>query len=292
MTFHLIIIAIFFWASSFVGVRATLVEYDPTEIAVLRFVISSIALFIIAIPNQINVPDKKSIFSFLSLGFVLAANHIFLNYGVRTITAGETTFIVSTSQLFQVVLAFLFLNEKISARFLAGMSLCLIGITIIAFQNSIGLSLNAGIVFVLLAAITNAMYFILQKPLLKKYKPIDVISYAIWIATFIMLPFGDNAIKAISTASINSTLVVIYIGIAAVIANLCWSSVLSKIEASKAAIFLYSVPVMTIIIGFLWLDELPSFVSCLGGAIILGGVFMSNLTHIKQLRFEYESSEK
>ena len=69
---------------------------------------------------------------------------------------------------------------------------------------------------------------------------------------------------------------IIYIGIAAVIANICWSKTLSKIEAAKAAIFLYTVPVMTIIIGFLWLDEFPSPISCLGGAIILGGVILSN----------------
>jgi len=47
-------------------------------------------------------------------------------------------------------------------------------------------------------------------------------------------------------------------------------------EASKAAIFLYTIPVMTIIIGFIWLREFPSLTSCLGGGIILGGVILSN----------------
>jgi len=285
MTYPFIITAIFSWSSAFVGIRAALIEYDPIEIVVIRFVISSIILFIIAIPNKMNLPDKKSSFSIFALGLILAINNILLNYGVRTITAGETTLIVSTSQLFQVLLAFLFLNEKISARFLTGLSHCFIGITVIAFQNSIDLSLNTGIIFVLFAAITNAIYFILQKPLLEEYKSIEVISYAIWIATLIMLPFGGNAIEVIPVVSLNSTLVIIYVGIAAVIANLCWSNVLSKIKVANAAIFLYSIPVMTIIVGFIWLDELPSVVSLIGGIIIMGGVILSNLTNIKQRGF-------
>jgi drug/metabolite transporter (DMT)-like permease len=54
------------------------------------------------------------------------------------------------------------------------------------------------------------------------------------------------------------------------------SKVLSEIDASKAAIFRYTIPVMTIIIGFIWLREFPSIVSCVGGVIILGGVILSN----------------
>jgi drug/metabolite transporter (DMT)-like permease len=77
-------------------------------------------------------------------------------------------------------------------------------------------------------------------------------------------------------ARLSSIFSVVYIGIVSVIAHICWSKVLSKIDASKAAIFLYTVPVMTIVIGFLWLRELPSVISCLGGAIILGGVILSN----------------
>jgi drug/metabolite transporter (DMT)-like permease len=276
MIISLIIIAVILWASSFVGIRAALVEYRPIEIAVLRFVISSIVLVLIILFQKINFPNKKDYFHFALLGLVLFINHIALNYGIRTITAGETTLIVSSSQLFQVLLAYLFLNETISIRFLLGLFFCFLGITIIAFQNAIGVSFNLGVVLVLIAAVTNAVFFILQKPLLKQYRPLEVISYSTWIATLMLLPFGNGVIDVVSIANISATTAVIYIGTATVIAHICWSKILSKIDASKAAIFLYTVPIMTIVIGFLWLRELPSLISCLGGAIILGGVILSN----------------
>ena len=273
-----IILAIFLWASSFVGIRAAIVDYSPIEIAVLRFVVSSVALLFIMVFRKITLPQNKGDFLlFVQLGLVLFINHISLNYGIRTITAGETTLIVSTSQLFQVLLAYIFLKETISNRFLIGLFFCFIGVSIIAFQNSIGMSFNLGVVLVLIAAITNAAFFILQKPLLKKYRPLEVVSYSTWVTTLLLLPLGGSAIGNLSKACFSSTFSVIYIGIVSVIAHICWSKVLSKIDASKAAIFLYTVPVVTIIIGFLWLRELPSLISCLGGAIILGGVILSNL---------------
>ena len=276
MTILYIILAVILWASSFVGIRAAIIEFSPTEIAVLRFIVSSIALLLITVSQKTLLPDKRDFLLFIPLGLILFINHISLNYGTKTITAGETTLIVSTSQLFQVLLAYLFLKEVISGRFLLGLFLCFFGVTIIAFQKSIGMSFNTGVVFVLIAAITNAAFFIMQKPLLTKFSPLEIVSFSTWIATLLLLPLGGNIIERLSSAKLSSTFSVIYIGIAAVIANICWSNVLSKMEASKAAIFLYTVPVMTIIIGFIWLQEFPSALSCIGGAIILGGVILSN----------------
>jgi drug/metabolite transporter (DMT)-like permease len=278
MSLHFIVIAIVFWASTFVGVRAALTEYNPMDIAVLRFIISSIVLLFIAFLSGIRLPEKRDWFQFIQLGFVLFINMISLNYGMQTITAGEATLLLSTSQLFQVLLAWLFLKESISLRFLIGLFFCFTGMILIALKNTKGFSLNVGVIFVTFAAITNAIYFVKQKAILKIYKPQEVISYAMWIATLMMLPLGRNIIDVIQAASINSTLTVVYIGLAALIANLCWSKALSKIKASRAAIFLYTVPVVTIIIGFLWLNELPSLVSFLGGAVIFGGVIIANIT--------------
>jgi drug/metabolite transporter (DMT)-like permease len=271
-----IILSIIFWASSFVGIRAATIDFSPIEIAILRFIVSSIALLLIWISQKTILPQKEHFIRFVQLGFVLFINHISLNYGIRTITAGETTLIVSTSQIFQVLFAYLFLKENVSGRFLIGLLFCFLGVSIIAFQKSIGMSFNVGVILVLIAAVTNAAFFVLQKPLLKKYGPLEVVSYSTWITTLLLLPFGGSATRSLSMAGLSSTFSVVYIGIVSVIAHICWSKVLSKIDASKAAIFLYSVPVMTIVIGFLWLREFPSFISCLGGAIILGGVILSN----------------
>jgi drug/metabolite transporter (DMT)-like permease len=273
----LVVVALVLWASAFVGIRAALIDYHPIDVAVIRFIVSSVLLLSIAIPGKIRIPKKKDSVLFVLLGLVLFINNIALIYGTRTVTAGETTLIVSTSQLYQVLLAYLFLKENISSRFLAGLVLCFFGIATISLQNSAGFSLNVGVVIVLFSAITNAVYFILQKPLLNTYRPLEVISYAVWIATFAMLPFAYRALDAVHEAAFKPTMTIVYIGMVSVIANLSWSKVLSRIQASRAASYLYAIPVMTIILGYVWLRELPSSESIVGGAIILAGVALSNI---------------
>lgn len=272
-----IIPAIILFASNFVGIRAALIEYSPIEIAVLRFVISSLILLLISLPGKIKLPDSSEWLSFIGLGMVLFISMISLNYGMQTISAGEANMLGSTSQLFQVLIAWIFLKDKITNRFIIGLFCCFAGVVIIANQNSNGLSFNMGVIYVLIAAVMNSIYFTAQKPLLVKYSPLFVISYAFWVATLFLIPFGNSVIESIYNASIKSTTAVVYVGFASVIANILWSKTLSKIKASKAATLLYTVPVVTIIIGYLYLHELPSLISCFGGAVIMGGVLTSNI---------------
>jgi drug/metabolite transporter (DMT)-like permease len=277
MTYFLIILSIVFWASAFVGIRATLNEYNPIELAAFRFIVASIALLIVACIRKIKVPDKTDIPLILLTGFILFINFLALNYGALSITAGEISFILNTSPLFTVLLAYIFLNESISIQFVIGLSLSFIGVSFIALNIFSGFFFKPGILYIILASITWAIYLILQKPLLNKYSPIEITIYTIWIATGLMLPFGLSLFQTIQSSSIQSTIAVIYLGVfPTVVALLCWSAVLSKIDVSRASIFLYIVPVVTIIIGFIWLRELPSLISFIGGIITIAGVIIAN----------------
>jgi drug/metabolite transporter (DMT)-like permease len=278
MTCLFITLSVVFWASAFVAIRATLHEYNPIELAVFRFMVASLTLVIVAIIKKIRMPSKKDMALIFLIGFNLFINFIVLNYGALTITAGEISFILNTSPLFTALLAYAFLKEPLSIRFVIGLSFSFLGVTMIALSIFSGFNIKPGILFILLASITWAIYMILQKPLLERYSPIAVTIYTIWVATLLLLPFGRTVFQSIQSSGIQSTVAVIYLGIfPTVIALMCWSAVLSKIDASKASIFLYMVPVATIIIGFLWLHELPSLISCIGGIITIAGVIIANI---------------
>ena len=271
-----IIAALLLWSTNFVAIRAALQDYSPVQIAVIRFLASSIILIAMSLYNKIRVPSKRDWLQILIMGLLIFVNYIALIYGTRTITAGETTLIIGTSQIFQVLFALILLKERISRRFLIGLFLCITGITVIAFQNSHGFSLNLGVIYVLIAAITIALFFVMQKPLLKTYSPLAIIGYTTWIASIGMLPFGLNIHKQIVSTPFGATAIVIYMSFAAIFAGIFWAKVIKQIPVSRAAIFLYLIPVSTIIIGFFWLGELPSVYSLIGGVIILTGVVLSN----------------
>ena len=279
MTYLLIAITVILWASAYVGIRAGLADYEPFELALFRYVVASAIMGIFALIFRIRVPSKEDLFQILLAGLIgIAIYNVALNYGELTITAGEACFIINTSPLFTVLFAYTFLNEAITHKFVIGMILSFIGVSLMVMRFDGQMFLRPGSLMVLIAAVSHAAYFVIQRPLLRKYRPIEVTSYAIWGGTVLMLPFGIGFFERVNTASFHSTVSVIYLGVfPAAIAYLSWSFVLSKTTASRASSYLYSVPVVTLAIGFVWLREIPSDLSIAGGAITIGGVAFANL---------------
>ena len=273
-----IILVIIFWASAFVGIRHAVLEYHPFELALFRYIVASITLLIFALIKKIRLPEIKDIVPFFITGIIgISFYNMALNYGELTATAGEACFIVNLAPLFTSLMGFYFLKEKIRVNFVIGLVISFFGVSLIAFSFSNGIAFKQGVLFVLMAAIAQSVYFILQKTLLTKYTPMEVTCYCLWSGTIVMFPFGYSFFGKISYVNLEYTISAIYLGIfPAAIAYLCWAVVLKNIDASKAASFLYVVPILVVLIGWLWLNELPSTISIIGGLIAITGVIYAN----------------
>jgi drug/metabolite transporter (DMT)-like permease len=104
-----------------------------------------------------------------------------------------------------------------------------------------------------------------------------VTSYAVWVAAVALAPFGIGLPATVATAPMAATGAAVYLGIfPSAIAFWCWFTALERIEVSRAAVFLNLGPVLTVLIAFVWLGELPSPVSFGGGALVLAGVAIAN----------------
>lgn len=279
MVYFHITLTVILWASAFVGIRAGLSGFRPFELALFRYIVASVIMGLIALINGIRIPDKKDFPQIALTGFIgITFYNMALNYGEQTITAGEACFLINTAPLFTALLARAFLGEVITPRFIIGLLFSFAGVSLMVLRFDGEISFRFGSLIILMAAMAHASFFVIQRPLLKKYKPIEVVTYAIWSGTLFMLPFGWRFCYRLHTAGYHATAAVVYLGVfPAALAYFCWSSVLSRFEASKAASFLYSVPVVTLVIGFIWLREVPSPLSIAGGIIAIGGVALANI---------------
>ncbi len=72
-------------------------------------------------------------------------------------------------------------------------------------------------------------------------------------------------------------LTMVYLGVfPTAIGYIAYAYALSRMNASVAASFLYLVPVLAYLIAWLWIEETPTALSLLGGAITLCGVLVVN----------------
>ncbi|MEA2573001.1 MAG: hypothetical protein QOH93_299 [Chloroflexia bacterium] len=266
------------WASAFAGIRAGLSAYDPAAMALLRFGVASITLALYAVVTRVRLPARRDLPRIVLAGFLgIAVYHVALNLGERTVAAGAASLLVASAPVWTSLLATLLLGERLRLLGWAGITLSFLGVALISLDQGEGLSLNLGVGLVLLASVSQGTYFVVQKPILRNYRAIEVVSYVTWVGTLMLLVFLPGLVTEIQAAPLDATLAVVYMGIGpGAVAYGAWAYVLSRMQASTASSFLYVVPVIAFTIAWFWLGEVPTYISIVGGALALAGVVLVN----------------
>ncbi|MDR3477051.1 MAG: DMT family transporter [Gammaproteobacteria bacterium] len=271
-------LALTLWASAFVGIRYGLVSYSPGPLALFRFIIASFCLLILCIrlPKNRQKINGKDLCWLLVIGAItLSIYHVCLNYGELTVSSGIASFIISQSPVITTLLAILFLGERINVYGILGLLISVFGVTLIMLGQSGALKFETGCLFVLASTVSGSVFSVLQKHFLKKYHSIEVTAYVVLGGAIGMLFYLPRLIHEMPLASTKATIATVYLGIfPAGIAYLAWSYALSKLSASRTMNFIYVMPLMTTIMGWIFLGEVPALMALIGGLVALVGVWV------------------
>jgi drug/metabolite transporter (DMT)-like permease len=203
----------------------------------------------------------------------MTAYQLLLNSGERTVTAGTASLLVSTGPIFVALLAALTLGERLNTRERLGLAVAFAGALVIALGQGGGVTLSGGALIVLAAAVSQAAFFVIQKPLLARYSAFELTAYAMWGGTLLILPLGASVPGAVLHAGAEPLIAVAVLALgASAVGFFAWAFASSELPIARLSASLYAVPVVAILVALLWLGELPSLASVVGGAIALAGV--------------------
>lgn len=292
--FFLVIgLPIVFWACAFPLIIVSLRQLSPVNLAILRLFIASLIFLCIVLfqRKRFSPIHKKDFFPLFLLGFIgVSVYHLSLNYGEQYISAGAASLIIATIPIFVVVLAKIFLSERIDLKMIVGIIIALVGVAIISLWGNpdarIEIDYISGALAVVLSAFVGAVYTIAGKKMMNRYNPLSLTAYAFLIGNLGLIPFiSPSFFEEVMQLSIITWASVLFLAIfPTVIAYTLWYSALEVKQASELSVFLYATPVLSTLLGAIFLQEKITIFFVLGGILVIAGLYEVNKQRKKQRR--------
>ena len=288
--FALIGVTVVFWAFAFPFISIGLEELSPVNLTIMRLLVVCIVFLILIImkSNKFSKLQKRDVFPIFLLGFLgVVVYHLSLNYGQQFVSPSVASLIIATIPIFIVILAAIFLREKITLKIASGVILSLVGVVIISAWGNpdtyVEIRYLTGAFAVFAAASVGAGYTIVGKKLLQRYSALSLTVYAFLLGSLGLLPFVNNSLfEEVANMSIIGWVAIIFLAFfSTVVAYVLWYVTLEIKTASELSIYLYFIPVLSTIISYFLLNVQVTLFFFLGGALVILGLIIVNRQGIK-----------
>lgn len=278
-TFLSYLFTIILWGSAFPMIKIALNDFSAESLSAFRLILATIILLPFVIIKKLPTPELRDIPVIFILGFCgFVIYHTALNFGETLISAGISGILVSTTPIFSSALAYIFLKEHFSKWNWLSSLVAFIGISIISISKDDYTTINVlGVLIILLASFSESLYFTFQKKYIEKYGFIAFTLYTIMASSPFMLIFIPEIINDIHGATFTSIVSVLYLAIfPTIIPYVLLAYIVKSVGVSDATMSLYLTPIFSLLLSYLFLDELPTTLAIIGGIITLLGVSLSN----------------
>ncbi|WP_456329000.1 DMT family transporter [Archaeoglobus sp.] len=261
---------IIFWGLAFTAIKYSVKYLSPISVASLRFAIANVLFALLVIKGKrIRWDDLSKVFA---LGiFGVSVYHIFLNLGEVYISSGVASVVIALAPIFVLFLSAIFLKEKITYGKIFGTILAFAGVAVISdpsYDNIYGIAL------VMVSTIAAAIYTTFGKSLLSKYDPVTLTSNAMILGSIPLYPFLYESILSLQNDP-NLIASIVFLGIfSTFLGYLGWYYFLEKEEASRASVFLLTIPVVSLLAGGVLLSEPLTIKTLAGSGLVLLGIYI------------------
>lgn len=272
------------WGTTFISTKVLLRDFNPIEILFFRFALGFVALWL-ACPHALRLTERKQEWLFAGAGLAGVTLYFLLeNIALTHTFASNVGVIVAVSPFFTALLSFWLLKaEKPGLNFFLGFAAAIAGIGLISFSGSTQLQLNPlGDLLAVLAGLAWSFYSILTRKILALgYKSLQVTRRCFFYGLLFMLPclpfmnFHWNLARFGAFVNWSN---VVFLGLgASALCFVAWTFAIKRLGAVQSSVYIYLVPVVTVITAALILQEHITWMAALGTALTLAGLVVSEI---------------
>ena len=267
------------WGSSFLMIKYSLEELNPSDIAIYRILIG--ALFInIFVRAKENIVKADHVKIFIISFFWMALPFYMFGIAEQTITSSLAGLINGSTPIFVAFIAVVFYKLKVTKIQILYIFTGFIGVGLISLSEGIDdISFEIGFLYALIASISYGIAVNMVEPLIKKYDSLIVIKIVIRYALLLsLIMLGSTASFKIPTVEV-SLIPMLILGIGGTgIAFLTYYKLLESVGRISSSFIVYMIPIFSIFFGFQFLNEITNSIQFVGMGVILSSAFLYSRT--------------
>lgn len=279
---YLLILSMILWGGGWSALKVLTPELSMEVIVFWRFFIMSLSFLPILLffnrPIILNRSNLKYILSSSVLNIAFMVSSFFgIKYGLA---GGGGVIITTLTPIMTFLLVAIIFRKHLQKFQYIGITLGLIGATIMLQITDINLFLNGSNIYFLLCAIIWAGVTLLSQYSHSHIHPIHYSFIISFIATIVTLLFGlfsDVNLLSVFEQDSRFWIALIYLSVfGQTIATTIYFMVSGKLGSEITSSYMFLVPIFALVIAWLVLDEAMQFHIIVGGMISLLAVYFIN----------------
>jgi drug/metabolite transporter (DMT)-like permease len=282
-----------FWTANFLIGKIVVREFPPFIAAGLRVSIAALGMlplywWRVRGREQWSSSDLPRL---VTLGIIgIAINQVAFIAGLGRTSVAHSSIIIGITPVWVLLLAGARGLERITRRKLAGLLAAFTGVAILGLERQAGSGPTlAGDLLTLAAAFAFAFFTVLSKEVAHRHDPFTVNTIVFGSGAVALLPalLWQGSSFSFGKVSVAAWLSLLYMGLfPSLVCYLIFYYALHYVPASRLAMLAYLQPVAATTLGVLLLGERVTLPLVLGGAVILGGVYIAERGRWSALRRE------
>lgn len=277
---------------SFMFTKIALKYASPMTVICDRYIVAFVFMTAVLFLKKEKIRFSKNMFKLLIMaGFQPLMYYIFETYGIEMTTSSFSSIMISMIPVVSMICS-VFVLKEIPSFFqyiFSGLSVC--GVVIVALLGAEGGTVTPlGVLFLLGAVIASVGYNIASRKLSKEFSVIErtFVMMLIGVISFVIISLFENINNPVAVISgfysWEFTLAVLYLGaISSVVAFLLLNYANTYLPVAKTAVFANVTTVVSVVAGFIFLDEELSFASVVAIIMIITGIFGVQSLSIKKV---------
>jgi drug/metabolite transporter (DMT)-like permease len=279
-------VACFFWAVSFIATKVALASTPPLTVVTLRLIAASIcfAAWYVVAGRRFRRGNFGGGPTLVALSLVGMGHYSVQTIGMQYTTASNASLYAVTAPISIVVLAWAFLDERISWRKSIGILIALCGVlTVMGLDKVLAFKLPPqlfGDLLVLASIVMWGVFTVFGKRLTERLGAMGMTALVTLIGSLWMIPIcvGELRLRSyhLSRISGEAWLAILFLGVTcSFLATLLYFLAVERSESQKVGVYLYTIPPMTAVVAYFYLGEPLGLNLFAGALLVLCGVYLT-----------------